>query len=71
MTLTWNAVAGATHYALEGRSAPGLADIAAITVTGTSLVVPGVPRGTYYVRVRAVGVGGQGPRSADTAVAVP
>lgn len=70
VTLTWSAVAGATHYVIEGGSAPGLANLAAFTVSGTSLVVPGVPRGTYYLRIRAVGVGGQGPRSAETTVDV-
>lgn len=70
VTLSWDPVAGATHYVLEGGSAPGLANLATVTVAGTSLVVSGVPRGTYYLRVRAVGVGGQGPRSADITVAV-
>jgi hypothetical protein len=70
VTLTWNAVVGATHYVIESGSAPGLANLAALTVSGTSLAVPGVPLGVYYLRIRAVGVGGQGPRSADVAVAV-
>lgn len=61
---------GATHYVIESGSAPGLANLAALTVSGTSLAVPGVPLGVYYLRIRAVGVGGQGPRSADVAVAV-
>lgn len=70
VTLSWTPVAGATHYVLEGGSAPGLANLATVTLAGTSLAVPGVPRGTYHLRVRAVGVGGQGPRSADIRVAV-
>lgn len=70
-TFSWSAVAGATHYVIEAGSAPGLANLATLAVTGSSLTVPGVPPGTYYLRIRSVGVGGQGDRSTDIAVTVP
>lgn len=71
VTLTWNATPGATHYGLEAGSAPGLANLAVIGTGTPSLTVDGVPPGTYHVRVRAIGIGGQGPRSADLVVTVP
>lgn len=70
-TFTWSASPGATHYVLEAGTAPGLANIGSVAIGGTSLSVPGVPAGRYYVRVRAVGVGGQGPRTADVELILP
>ena len=53
-------------HLIEAGSGPGLSNIAAFN-TGSSqtfLVVPGVPPGVYYVRVRAVGSDGiAGPPS--------
>ena len=71
VTLQWLASPNASYYVLEAGTAPGLANIGTITTTGPSVAVSGVPPGRYYVRVRAVGIGGAGPRSADTAVIVP
>lgn len=69
--LAWSPVATATHYVLEAGSGPGLANYGALNVSGTSFTVSGVPPGRYFVRVRAVGIAGQGVRSADTMVTVP
>lgn len=71
VTLQWSASPGASYYRLDAGTAPGLADIGSIPVSGTSLVVNGVPTGRYYVRVRAVGVGGAGAPSGDAAIVVP
>jgi hypothetical protein len=71
VSLTWNESPGATHYGLEAGSAAGLANLAVIASGASSLTVHGVPPGHYHVRVRAVGIGGQGPRSADLVVTVP
>jgi chitinase len=55
VTLTWNPAAGATSYVIEAGSTPASSNLV-IFDTGNSnagLVVPGVPPGTYFVRVRA------------------
>lgn len=71
VTITWSTVPGATHYVVEAGSAPGLADRLTLNVWGPAVTFNGVPPGRYYVRVRAVGIGGQGPRSDDLPVTVP
>ena len=56
VTLTWTASAGAISYLIEVASTPGgPANLAAYNTgnPSTTIVVPGVPDGTYYVRVRA------------------
>jgi glucose/arabinose dehydrogenase len=60
-------------YRLEAGSAPGLADLATVVASAaqTSLTFPGVPPGTYFVRVRSVGPGGQsGPSNEITVIVV-
>ncbi len=73
LTLSWMAPAGpVTGYVLEAGTAPGLATIGAATIgAGTSFVIPGVPAGTYYVRVRAITSAGSGAPSTDVVVFVP
>ncbi|HUU33662.1 MAG TPA: fibronectin type III domain-containing protein, partial [Vicinamibacterales bacterium] len=73
LTLSWTAPAGpVTGYVLEAGSAPGLADIGAATIAAsTSFAIPGVPAGTYYVRVRAITSAGSGAPSSDVVVVVP
>lgn len=71
VTLRWASSPGATHYTLEVGTAPGRADLATRQIEQPSLVVNDVPPGRYHVRLRAVGVGGQGPRSADVEIVVP
>lgn len=58
VSLSWTAPPGpVSGYLVEAGSAPGLSDIGTIPITSTSLVVPGVPPGTYYLRVRAQNAG--------------
>ena len=58
VTLQWAAGAqadgGATQYILEAGFAPGLANAAVLPVGAQTVIgVSAVPRGVYYVRVRA------------------
>ena len=55
MTLSWaRSPELTTTFTVEAGSAPGLSNLAFVPVmTGTTLTVPDVPPGTYYVRVRA------------------
>ncbi len=73
LTLSWTAPAGpVTGYVLEAGSAPGLANIGAATIGASpSLVIPGVPAGAYYVRVRAITSAGSGAASSDVLAVVP
>jgi hypothetical protein len=68
--VAWSPVSTATHYVIEGGTAPGLANLGAVNLGEPAFSVTGVPPGRYFVRVRAVGVGGQGPRSADVEIVV-
>jgi hypothetical protein len=75
VTLTWtNAVSQgrATQLNLEAGSASGLANLAQFVLPpgASSLVVSGVPAGTYFVRVRPVNGTGVGPASNEVAVTV-
>lgn len=61
-----------TGYVLEAGSASGLANLATVALgPGTSLSIPGVPPGRYYVRVRGVNVTGRGAPSSAVVVDVP
>jgi hypothetical protein len=54
VTLTWNAVSGATSYIVEAGSTPGAANLANIdTNSAAPLLMATAPRGTYFVRIRA------------------
>jgi len=81
---TWTApslfAAGApTSYRIEAGLSPGTTFISLpIPGTGTSVAVPGVPPGTFYVRIHAVNAFGAGPASnevmlvvGDTGVGLP
>lgn len=68
VTLTWAAPLfgpAATSYVVEAGTATGLSNITVFNTggSGTTLVVPGVPPGTYYVRIRAVNALGVSPPS--------
>ena len=73
VTLSWTpSPEQTTHVTVEAGSAPGLANLAIMTVpTGQTLTVPDVPPGTYYVRVKAANHIGDSVPSNEIVVAVP
>jgi len=75
VSLAWTApaIGGApTAYRLEAGTSPGLANAALVTLSATpAFSASGAPRGTYYVRVRAMNPAGVGPPSPDATVTVP
>src|SRR6476620_3662729 len=73
VSLAWQAPASGipTSYVVEAALSPGGAAIASVPIAQTSLIVPGVPNGVYYVRVRAVNAEGPGPASNEAVAAVP
>jgi hypothetical protein len=73
VSLTWSAATGTvTGYVLEAGSTAGASDLAVVPV-GAALVLsaPGVPPGTYFVRVRALNSVGAGPPSNEVIVILP
>jgi hypothetical protein len=71
VSFTWQPSPGATGYVIEAGSAPGLSNLASITVPATpSYSVPGVPVGVYYVRVRSIDASGASAPSNEVVVAV-
>jgi hypothetical protein len=64
--LTWTMFGGETHTGLqlEAGTAPGLANIAVLTLPPFAPnFTAAAPPGTYYVRVRSIGLCGAGPPS--------
>ena len=75
VTLGWTPAAtggAAQYFKLEAASTPGGPSLLnpPITTTARSLVVPGVPENTYYVRVRASNPWGDSAVSPETEVVV-
>ena len=73
VSLSWTPGAtgsAATGYQLQAGSAPGASNYAALNLATTSLVVPDVPSGSYYVRIVAVNTAGTSAPTADQAVTV-
>jgi len=73
VTFNWTpAVTGAaaTAFQIQAGSTPGAANYGAANVTGTSLVVPGVANGAYYLRLLAMNAQGLSAPTADSVVAV-
>ncbi len=74
VTLSWAAPTSGVpvSYVVEAAATPGGPAVRSLNTGSaqTSLVVPGVTPGTYYVRVRAVGPAGQGPASNEVALTV-
>lgn len=71
--ISWSAPASGGEvagYILEAGSATGLANLAMVPVGGTSLNVPVVPSGTYFIRVRATNAMGTGPASNERSFTV-
>jgi hypothetical protein len=53
VTLNWSG--GSGSHVVEASVVPGGPIVASLATTGTSLTVPNVPSGTYFVRVRNAG----------------
>ena len=73
VTVGWTPPASApapSGYQLEAGSAPGLANLAVLPTTATQLTFPGIPPGTYFVRVRSAGSGGLSAPSNEVSVVV-
>lgn len=71
VVLNWSPPSsGASSYIVEAALVPGGLPVATLPVAGTSLTVPNVPSGNYYVKVRAVGGGGNGAASSEVLVSV-
>ena len=61
---------GTTRYLLEGGTSPGARNLGGAFVTGTSAFISDVPNGTYYARVRSVGLAGVSQPTRDVEVLV-
>ena len=71
VTLNWTSPGGAVSgYVVEASVVPGGPLVASLAVGGTTLVVPNVPPGVYFVRVRALSGGAQGAPSNEVTVSV-
>lgn len=72
VTISWSApITGdpATSYTLEVGSAPGLANLVVVPVGAvTTFSAPGVPDGTFWIRVRGANAAGAGQPSSDLAL---
>jgi hypothetical protein len=73
VSLTWSGPPELTNgFVVEAGSGPGLADLVSFSVDGaTTLTVPDVPSGSYYVRVRARNYIGLSVASNEVRVGVP
>jgi hypothetical protein len=69
VSLAWGAAAGADGYFVHAGSAPGLANLAVLAVSGTALQTP-APPGTYFVHVRALNACGLSGASNEVALVV-
>lgn len=72
VTVTWNAGAGGAPagYTLLASLTPGGAPIASVPLSGTGITIPGVPAGTYYLRLTATNGSGTSAPSNEIAVTV-
>lgn len=70
VTLQWTRAADALNYAVVAGSAPGLANLAQLAVSGTQLSVQ-APPGVYYVRVHSLTACGPSQPSNEIVVTVP
>ena len=73
VTMSWTPPAGGTpptSYLVEAALTAGGPVIASLPVGLTSVSVPGVPNGTYFVRVRSVNTEGVSPASNEIIITV-
>lgn len=73
VSLSWGPGSGdaPTGYTLTASLAPGSAPIVTVPFTSTGASFPGVPSGTYYLRLTASNAAGTSAPSAEVAVVVP
>ncbi len=69
--LAWKDPGDTSEFELEFGFAPGQRAGSARLGHATSVAIPGVPPGVYYVRVKALNEVGPSPASADVRVVVP
>lgn len=71
--LSWSAGGGGapTSYVIAAASSPGGAPFTTATFGGTSISIPGVPRGTYFLRLVAVNAAGTSAASNEITLVVP
>lgn len=72
VSLTWGAATGAASYVIDAGSVSGASNLGSFPLagTGTTFSAP-VPRGTYFVRIRAVNAAGSSAPSNEVTVVVP
>jgi len=71
VALTWTPVRGAVRYQLQAGSSPTLSNLVDLDVGAGLAIDAAAPRGTYYVRLIAVGACGASAPSPETTVVVP
>jgi hypothetical protein len=73
VNVSWTAGSGGapTGYVLSASVTPGGAPIASVPLGGTSAAFPGVPSGTYYLRLTATNAAGTSPASNQVTATVP
>ena len=72
VTIEWNSVPGALAYNIQVGSEAGAGNIGAVTLPASiTRIVVNAPNGTYFLRVRSLGITGFGPFSNEANVTVP
>ena len=73
VSVSWTAGSGVapTSYVLSAAVTPGGATVASVPLSGASVTIPGVPRGTYYLRLTAVNAAGASAPSNQVTLVVP
>ena len=69
ITFEWSPAPGASDHVVEVGSAPGLANLLVVPISGTRAVTP-APPGVYYVRMRGRNACGVGAVSNEVIVIV-
>jgi N-acyl-D-amino-acid deacylase len=73
VSVSWSPGGGgpAASYLLVASVAPGSTPVASVPLGGTGASFPGVPSGTYYLRITASNAAGTSPPSNQVVVTVP